>query len=138
MAVPMTFQKRAFSINRPLNMEREELQRLSRKLVSLREKREKLKEEYTDLKLDKETANEHRLALVKKENQQAVTEEEENAIADIKESYPEFFDSDVEQSDPDEETSPEYKERKQVKQVIDYLSEELKSTKNEAAKIHKE
>mgnify|MGYP004507369549 CR=1 FL=1 len=131
----MTIQKRFFSQHIAFGTNSEDLDRLAKSLAYLRDKREKLKEEHDDLKSDKEVANVHRLALVKKENQQAVTEEEENAISDMKLHYTDFFDSDVEQSDSQEETSPEYKERKQVAGVINYINEELKSNSNQAKKI---
>ena len=48
----------------------------------------------------------HRLTLVKKENNQTVDLEQENAISDIKENYFSYFDEPLEESDPGVETSP--------------------------------
>ena len=114
------------------------LDKLSKKLVDLRDERKSLHEERTNLKSHKDAANQHRLALVKKENNQEVNEEEEDAIKEVKENYSNFFDEEVEQSDPEVETSPEYKERKQVAEVIEYLSDELKSNAAATEKVIKE
>lgn len=121
---------RHFSYSHSYYMDNPEIKRLSKELETLKRKHEELKLNYQDLKLDKEVANQHRLGLVKKENNQTVSEEEQNARSDIRETYTEFFEDDVEVSDPEMETSAEYKERKQVNQIIEYLNEEIKSSTN--------
>lgn len=111
------------------------LNQIKKKLDTIRKKREELQEEYEDLKSDKEMTRVHRLALVKKENNQTVDQEEENAISDIKENYSSYFDEPLSESDPEVETSPEYKERKQLNQVVEYINEELKSNRDEIEKL---
>ena len=130
--------KRKFSQKSICAMNRPENQSLRRIINSLVEKRDELIGEHKDLKEDKETAKAHRLALVKKENNQALSEEETEAISETKRNYPDFFVEEVDKSDSEEETTPEYKERKQVSQVIEYLSEELKTNNVEIKKVIKE
>ena len=77
----------------------------------------------------------HRLALVKKENNQTLDQIQKKAISDIKENYFTYFDEALEESDPEVETSPEYKERKPLNQVVKYINEELKSNGDKIEKL---
>lgn len=106
-----------------------------KKLDTLREKRKKLQQEPEDLKSDKEMTKVHRLALVKKENNQTVNQEEEKAISDIKKNSFLYFDKALSESDPEVETSPEYKERKPLNQVVEHINEKLKSNRDEIEKL---
>ena len=115
-----------------------ELESYRKKLKSLKDKGVELKKDYDDLSVDKETAKAHRLALVKKENNQTLTEKDTDAITFTKDNYPDFFEEEVEQSDPEVETTSEYKERKQVAQILEYLNEEINSNKNELKKVMQE
>ena len=87
------------------------------------------------MKYDEEVSRLHHLALVKRENNQTLNAREEEAMAITKIKYPTIFDTEVLESDPEVETSPEYKERKQVKDVIEHVREEITFNKNEINEI---
>lgn len=128
--------KRFFSYNSAVSMNNDpNLNQIKKKLDTIKEKGKQLQEESDDLKSDREMTKVHRLALVKKENNQTVNEEENNAISDIKENYFSYFDEPLSESDPEVETSPEYKERKQLNQVVEYINQELKNNRNEMEKL---
>lgn len=127
--------KRFFSNNSTFSMNNPNLNPIKKKLETLSEKGKELQQEHEDLKSDKEMTKVHRLALVKKENNQTINQEEEDAISDIKENYLSYFDEALDESDPEVETSPEYKERKQLSQVVEYINEELKSNRDEMEKL---
>lgn len=110
---------------------------LGKKLTTLRERYEELKRDHDDLAADKEQAKLHRVALVKKENNQVLSQRELDAISNTKDNYPEFFD-DSEESEPEFETTPEYKERVQVASIMEYLNEELSTSSSQLKEVAKE
>lgn len=130
--------KRPFSQSTVASADRLSVNTLSKRLNKLEEKIKEISEDYEGLLKERESAKLHRLALVKRENDQPLSEEDQEAIEEIKGNYSAFFEEEVEESDPEMETSPEYKERKQVNQVMEYLASEIKSNKNEIEKLQDE
>ena len=106
-------------------MENSDLETLNNTKQSLNNKRKRLEEDTGDLRLEKALANRHRLALVKKENGQEVSQEEENAISDMKEAFPETFETEVSDSDSGANRTAEYIERKQVGKFLKKLRKDL-------------
>jgi len=124
-------QIRLFSTYSPFRTDRSQLEKINKELRYFLDKKEDLDDEFNAFKSDKETTKVHRLALVKKEYNQPVSELEENAISEIKANYSLFFEEQLEELDPEVETSPEYKERKQLADLAKYINDELATNRNE-------
>jgi hypothetical protein len=124
-------QIRLFSSHSAFRTDKSQLEKINKELRYFLDKKEELDDEFNAFKSDKETTKLHRLALVKKEYNQPVSEKEENAISEIKANYSLFLEEQLEESDPEVETSPEYKERKQLADVAKLINEELATNRSE-------
>lgn len=82
-------------------------------------------EDAQTIKTDRKEAKTYRLALAKEENNQPLSEAEKSSKYLIRYNYPEFFQDEGPESDPEEKTSPQYKEIKQVGRVMEDLTNEL-------------
>lgn len=134
-------QKRSFSKTYCFYVSAEKMKKVNEildKLDKSTDIKENLLVERDTLKEDKELANKCRLFLVRTENNTPVTAQEIIKMKQFKDNYPSFFDQPMEESDPEEETTPQYKERKQVAQVIEYINEELNTNKSEIEKTEEQ
>ncbi|RYE15580.1 MAG: hypothetical protein EOP34_02630 [Rickettsiales bacterium] len=114
------------------------LRKLENSSKQLKQIKKEISDELNDLKYDEEVSRLHHLALVKRENNQTLDAREEEAMAITRIKYPTIFDTEVLESDPEVETSPEYKERKQVKDVIEHVREVITFNQKESEKIEAE
>lgn len=132
-------QKRSFSTNKFYFMNNPGLDNLKKKLVHLREVREGLKQEHEQYQEEKKSAKKHLVGLAKKENNQTLTDEEQQAMDNIKETFPEFFDEEDSTSEIESEShSPEFHERKQVYKLLKYLNQEIGSNSEAMKKNYNE
>ena len=126
---------RLYMDNTDLENTKKILRKLENSSKELKQIKKEISDELNELRYDEEVSRLHHLALVKRENNQTLNAREEEAMAITKIKYPTIFDTEVLESDPEVETSPEYKERKQVKDVIEHVREEITFNKNEINEI---
>lgn len=122
--------KKYYSKTRTLCMD-DRIDQLKKRLNSSVRNIRNSQDELEHLKTDKEIAQLSRVALTKQENNQPITTEEQEALSEIKETFSTFFDEEMEESDPEMPTSPEYKDRKRVNDVVKYINEEIRAHKKQ-------